>query len=409
MNHNAVQHDPQTYADDEIDLRQLFRQIWQGKATVLASGFMAAVSALVFGFLTTEYVSVGLLQTNVFYVSKEKEKEKEKERERENIGLSAYNYLKYADVISNKYNYNAYLDQKTDISDAAMALLRQYGKSQDALQMMFSPVFIGSEKEQKSWGVKLDPTQAGQLFGLKLMIEAKEPNNGEALSVYSGYVRDAISRIAITDYFPKMCERFQRKLLSLRSSIVSTRFDIRQEEERIILLKPLVGNSSPRELDYNRQVVSVDGESKNFLSPKAHVSASEVKVADLRLQNERNEMLVHEANAMVRFYCTLDVSSSKWKGVDMFLKQSEIIASEALAGSGLESDLAMRLKSEIDLEISILKDGFQKGMALVHPAEQLEVKVRRIALSVLGVIGAVFGFVLGCVIVLVGGWFRAKE
>lgn len=392
MNHNSVQHDIKPDADDEIDLRALLRQLWQGKKIILATALVATMCAVGFGSTTTRYVSEGLLQTNS-----------------SSVGISSYSFGKYADILSNEFNFKAYLDKKKDVSEQTMLLLRGYGASQERMNTIFSPIFMGSEKEQKLWGIRLDPEKMGQLFGVKISISAKEPNNGDAIALIEDYARETIARKAFGDHLAAMCEASQKNILSLNSSIVSIKFDIQQEEERILLLKPLADNPLLNGADAARQVVSVDGVSKNYLAPRVHVSASKVKVAELRLQNERNEMLIQEAGVKARFYCPGQETHLQWTGVADLLKQLDLIGMQAIAGAKINPDLAFRLKNEIQLEVANLRDGFQKRMKLTQPAEFLEYKYRKTSLRVFGGLGALLGLTLGCVIVLVGKWFRPGE
>lgn len=408
MTHNTGAHHYTPGSDDEVNLRELIHNLWQGRMTISLTALFASVAAIVIGHLTAEYVSEGLFQTNVYGLSRDAEfdSNKDKDKDKDIVGVTAYNYGKYAEVIASVHNYNVYLDKMKDVPDSVMLLLRNQGQSRDAIQNMFSPVFLGTDKDQKKWGVQLDSAKVGTLFGLAVSISAKEPNNGGAIAVLGSYARDTVAHLTFKDYFPAMCERQNRKILSLKSNIASTNFDLKQEIERIAILKPLVDSTLREGRSDARQIVSVDGVSKNFLPPRLHASAAEVKVAELKLQNKRYQILIQESMAMAQFYCAADAVLANWTGVDAFIRELEDIGNQTISSHKIDGELAVRLNNTVQLEVDMFREGITRRMKFLQPTDQMESKIRKVGLGFFGVLGLLAGIVLGSIVVLIKNWWR---
>ncbi len=380
---------------DEIDLRKLAATLWQQRKTIVAVGLTGCALGVALSVASTKYVSSGLFQTP-----------------RPNDTLTTINaasYKRYENVVINPSNLAQFVAQRMQANEPGIAEVSELADNASQLRAAVTPEFSLTEKEQRNFGIKLPADDANTLLGFRVRHEANSPTGGAVLKQLGEYLRDSVMRLGLQDHMEVQCTQHQSREVELRTEHLKAKFLIEQETARAQSLQRLIAQNPAAAAQDSRQVISLEGDGARYLPPRTHLNASEIAVADARLEQNRREREVVASAIKKAYYCEALKPLEKLIPAREFLDQLQKLQTTALAGKDKTHDIVEQTANELALELENWRVSYLRGMRYVAEPETLEVKERKpgLALGLLG--GGMAGGLLGIVFALVLTWWRTNR
>lgn len=376
---------PQTQSDDEIDLRQLVSVLWRQKALIIGIGILGAALGLGASLASTKHVTDGLFLTP---------------------GVSATNYKRYENVFSSGTRLQQFLQTTDHIKSPDGELLSTLAETPDRLRDALKPEFAFTDRDQKTFGVKLDDDQPSAMIGVRIQVADKNPTGGTPVSLLAEYVRDSIIRVNMEATMLAQCNEYSTREQELRNAQIQNDFAIRQEEGRLANLREIIARNPTASTIDNRQIVSLEKGTERFLSPAAQLVASEIHIADMKLADARRKR-ERIASALKRdYYCQAQQALQQPTTGREFLRSLENIQSAVFQGHDKTLDIVEQTWNEIDVQRENWSSTYLSSMRFVASPEGAEVKVRKPGIALGLVLGGMFGGMLGMMIALIRAWWR---
>lgn len=386
MPNSAQQPNTPAIQDDEIDLRQLVTVLWRQKALIAGIGILGAVLGLGASALTTKYVSEGLFLTP---------------------GISASNYKRYESVFSSGSRLQQYLQITNQSTSVDGELLYQLAEEPDGLRDTLKPEFAFTDRDQKTFGVKIKDDEPGAMIGVRIEFAHKTPTGGTPVTLLADYVRDSIIRVNMEATMLGQCNEFRTREQELRNAQIQNHFAIRQEESRLANLREITARNPDASAIDNRQIVSVEKGTERFLSPAAQIIASEIQIADMKLAEVRRER-ERMASALKRdYYCQAQKSLQTPTIGKTFLGELKSIQAAVFQQQDKSIDVVELTWNELDVQRENWASTYLSSMRFVASPEGAEVKKRKPGLALGLVLGGLLGGMLGLFIALVRAWWRS--
>lgn len=379
---------PQPYPayDDEIDLRQLVRTLWQQKALIIGIAAVGAALGVGASLLSTKYVSDGLFLTP---------------------GVSAPNYKRFQSVFSSGARLQQFL-HNTNLADTTDGkLLHALADNPDGVKDALKPEFAFTDKDQKVFGVKLtEDEHAGAMIGVRIQFAHKEPTQGSPVPLLAEYIRDTVIRVNFEGAMLGRCADFRTREQELRNAQIANDFAIGQEEKRAATLRDIMARTPGAAAIDNRQIVSLDKGSERFLSPAAQLTATEIQIADMKLADVRRER-DRIASALKRdYYCKAQDALQQATTGRAFLEELANIQAAAFQNQDKSIDVVEQTSNELDIERENWINTYLQGMRFVAPPEGTEIKQRKPGLAFGLVLGGILGGMLGMFVALARAWWK---
>lgn len=399
---------PRTELDpDEIDLRKLAATLWRQRKTIVLVGVVGAALGVAVSLISTKYVSSGLFQTPRAYEKSAEPAGKDKDKDKDTVEtISVANYKRYENTVLNPHNLQQFLEQRAQPNEAGAEDISELAAHPNQLRLAITPEFSLTEKEQRSFGIKLSSEHASALVGFRVHHEAGAPTKGAVLTLLGEYIRDSVMQLDLRDYMEAQCKRHQSREVELRNEHLNTKFFIEQEEARMQSLQRLIAQNPSATTVDSRQLISLEGNGARFLSPRAHLNASEIAVADARLEQNQREREAIASTIKNAYYCEALKPLDKLVPARGFFEQLQPLQTAALANHDKTRDIVEQTANELTLELNNWRDRYLRVMRYVSAPETLEVKERRpgVLVGLLG--GGVLGGFLGIVFALLLSWWR---
>lgn len=393
---------PSTNLDpDEIDLRKLAATLWRQRKTIVVIGVAGGALGLAVSLASTKHVSSGLFQTPRAYEKTAEPVDKDKVET-----ISVANYKRYENTVLNPRNLQQFLEQRNQPDEPGAAEIGALARSTNQLRSAITPEFSLTEKEQRSFGIKLSSDDANALLGFRVRHEAGAPTNGAVLALLGEYIRDSVMQLDLRDYMENQCKRHQSREVELRNEHLKAKFFIEQEEARMQSLQRLIAQNPNAAAVDSRQVISLEGNGARFLSPRAHLNASEIAVADARLEQNKRERDVVASAIKKAYYCEALKPLENLVPARQFLERLLPLQTAALANQDKTRDIVEQTANELTLELDNWRDSYLRVMRFVAAPETLEVKERKpsLFLGLLG--GGMLGGFFGIAFALLLSWWR---
>lgn len=376
---------PPANTEDEIDLRQLVTVLWRQKALIIAIGVLGAAIGLGASLFSTKHVTEGLFLTP---------------------GVSAANYKRYEHVFSSGARLQQFLQTTDQATTPEGGLLWTLADTQDALRDALKPEFAFTDRDQKTFGVKLDDDNPGAMIGVRIQLAHKDPTGGTPVALLAEYVRDSIIRVNMEATMLAQCTEYSTREQELRNAQIQNDFAIRQEEERLANLREIIARNPSASTIDNRQIVSLEKGTERFLSPAAQLVASEIHIADMKLAEARRKR-ERIASALKRdYYCQAQQALQQPTTGRAFLRSLENIQTAAFQDHDRTLDIVEQTWNEIDVQRENWSSNYLSSMRFVASPEGAEVKVRKPGLALGLVLGGMLGGMLGIMIALIRAWWR---
>lgn len=378
----------QTHDDDEIDLRQLIATLWRQKGLIVGLGILGAALGLGASFMSTKYVSDGLFLTP---------------------GVSAGNYKRYENVFASGARLQQYLQLTDQASTADGALLFELADNLDRLRDSLKPEFAFTDKDQKTFGVKINDDEPGAMIGVRIQFAHKAPTDGTPVTLLADYVRDSIIRVNMEATMLGQCNEFRTREQELRNAQIQNDFAIRQEESRLANLRDIIARNPDASAIDNRQIVSLEKGTERFLSPAAQLVASEIQIADMKLAEVRRER-ERTASALKRdYYCQAQQALTQPTTGKAFLGELKNIHAAVFQGQDKSIDIVEQTWNELDVQRENWASTYLSSMRFVASPEGTEVKERKPGLALGLVLGGMLGGMLGVFGALMRAWWRGDQ
>lgn len=379
----------QPYDDDEIDLRQLVKTLWRQKNLIVGTGVLGAILGVGASLISTKYVTDGLFMTP---------------------GVSAANYKRFEVVFSNGPRLQQYLRSTNQVSTPYGAMLYELADNQDALRDTLKPEFAFTDKDQKTFGVKVtENDEPGAMIGVRIQFRHKEPTNGPPVALLAEYVRDTLIRVNFEGTMLARCADFRTREQELRNAQLTNDFAITQEERRVATLRDIIARNPEAAVSDNRQIVSLEKGSERFLSPAAQLVAAEIQIADMKLAEVRRER-ERVASALKRdYYCQAQQALQQPTTGPAFLEGLANIQTAIFQDQDKSVDIVEQTWNELDVERANWTNTYLRAMRFVASPDGTEIKERKPGMALGLVLGGLLGGMLGIFGALVRAWWKRDD
>lgn len=392
----------QTYADDEIDLRQLVGVLWRQKSMIAAIALGCAVLGAGASIMSTKYVSEGL-----FLVPKAISTNGENKNGTVAQSITLDVFKRYESAFSNGPRMAAFLKATGSDQNSATDKLLQLSHQPDALGKVIKPEFAFTDKDAKAFGVKA--TSSDALFGVRLQYESREPSGGAPVLLLAEYVRDTVIRIDLEAVTLEQCAKFRTREQELRNAQLANEFAITQEEKRATTLRDIIARTPDAAAIDNRQIVSLEKGSERFLSPAAQLVAAEIKIADMKLDEVRRER-DRVASALKRdYYCQAQQALQGSVSGRTFLEELKSVQTSVFEGQNKSIDIIEQTWNELDVERENWTNTYLQSMRFVASPEGTETKQSKPGLALGVVLGGMLGGMFGVMLAFIRAWWRSNR
>lgn len=374
--------------NDEIDLRQLFVELWRQKGLIILIGLVGGALGLGASLLSTRYVSEGVLLTP---------------------NITATTYKRYLSVFTNGQRLQQFLKANKHDETAGGQLLFELAKDKDELAKLIQPEFAFTERDSKTFGIKPSAEDAGTLVGVHITFAHKSPSNGTPVTILSEFIRDEIIRTDMELFLPHECSKHSIRGQELRNTQLQASYTITEKEQRAEILRKLVErHPNSNNLD-SRQIVTLDNDSSRFLSPIAQLIATEVNIADMQIEMNRLERERNMSALKLAYYCTAQQQFEKASSGRDFLASLQQIQQDILISHDQGQDFAEETRNQLRAEWEKWNNTYLQNIRFITPPEGNETKTRKPRLVIGLALGGILGGMFGIFIALVRAWWRGEQ
>jgi hypothetical protein len=321
-------------------------------------------------------------------------------------GVSAANYKRYESVFSSGARLQQFLQTTNQATTPEGELLWRLADTQDGLRNALKPEFAFTDRDQKTFGVKLGDENPSAMIGVRIQFDHKEPTGGTPVALLAEYVRDSIIRVNMEATMLAQCTDYSTREQELRNAQIQNDFAIRQEQGRLAKLREIIARNPTASTIDNRQIVSLEKGTERFLSPAAQLVASEIHIADMKLAEARRER-DRIGSALKRdYYCQAQQALQQSTTGRDFLHSLQSIHANVFQGQDKTIDIVEQTWNELDMQRENWSSNYLSSMRFVASPEGAEVKVRKPGLALGLVLGGMLGGMLGIMIALIRAWWR---
>lgn len=371
--------------NDEIDLRDLVRVLWQQRLIIAGIAIVGALLGVGVSLMSTRYVSEGLFLAPV--------------------PMDAYK--RYESVLFNGPRLEQYLQQIGKDGDSARQQLLQLVDSPVILSKALKPEFSFTDNDAKAFGVKAE--QASALIGLRLRHEDRTPTGAAPLLLLAEYVRDTMIRVDLTATMLAQCNDYRTREQTLRNEQIQSEFDIKQQQHRVQTLKDLIARRPDSTLSDSRQIVAVEKGSERFLSPVAQLTAVEILIADMKLAEAKRDRELIGSALKRDYYCEAQKTLQGPVSGRAFLAALPTIQATVFTGADKSIGIVEQTWNELDLQRANWINSYLARMRFVVSPEGSEFRERKPGLVSGFIFGLVVGSMLGVFLVFAIGWWRSSH
>lgn len=388
MNQQHISHTfsvPEGNNTDEISLSDIVRTLWQRRVLILCLAGLGALLGLGISGASLRYVSEGIFIANAPVES----------------------YKRYESVLVNGPRLAQFLRERGAKGTPISEQLLKLSESEALLGKAIRPEFGFTERDAKTFGVQSG--KAVETVDFRLRYESTEPNGGAAVTLLAEFVRDAVIRVDLEAATLSMCNDYRAREQTLRNEQLQNTFEIRQQEARATTLRTLATRSPEALSPDARQIVAVDKGTERFLSPRAQLTAVEIQIADMRLDDARRER-ERTASALKRdYYCKAQKALQGDLDGHAFIAELGNIQRTVFDGKDRSVDVVEQAWNELELQRDNWTNTYLTRMRFVAPPDGAEVRERKPGLALATVLGLILGGMIGVFAALVAGWWQSNH
>ncbi len=383
-------------------MRKMVRTLWHQRKLIIAIGIAGGALGLALSFSATKYVSSGLFQVPAERTERNANAAKPDDFE----SVSTANYKRYENVLLNPRNLESFLERHTQPDEPGVADLLKLASHPNELRTTITPEFSLTEKEQRTFGIKLSSEDGSALLGFRVRHASKEPTRGAPLKLIGEYLRDSVIMLDLRDRFENQCKRHELRAAELRNEQLKAQFAIEQEEERMKNLRRLITKNPTAAAADTRQIISLENNGARFLPPGTHLNAAEIALTDIRLGEKARERESIASAIKKSYYCEAVKLLEKPSAAATLLDQLGPLQLAAIKSQNPSLDIVEQTHNELQLELNTWRDNYLRIMRYVAAPETLEIKERNPG-PVLGLLGGgLLGGFLGMMVALLWSWWQ---
>lgn len=365
------------------DLRQVAAVFWGQRFLIAALTLAGAALGCAASFMSTRYVTEGLFLLDV----------------------PVDRYKRYEPVLLSSPQLKRFLSQAGAVG-ANTELLRPLASNSTLLNKSLKPEFSFTDRDAKAFGVKID--QPGSLVGIRLRSEVYKPVGAGPVSLLGEYVRDTAIRIDMGDLLKAQCVDNRSRALKLRNEQIAGEFAIKQEQRRETTLKSIIASRPESVNTGNRQIVAVEKGTERFLPAAAQLTAAEILITDLKLDEARRQRDLVASSIKRDYYCQAEKSLASAPSGVAFIDGLKEVQVAAFADDNRQSDIVEQTWNEIDLEREEWMNTYLARIRFVTSPEGMEFEERKLGFALGGILGGFLGGMLGLFSASVIGWWRGS-
>lgn len=378
----------QAYDDDEIDLRQLVGVLWRQKVLIAGIGVAGGLLGAAASAMSTKYVTEGLFLTP---------------------GVSTSNYKRFENVFSSGPRLQQYLQTTNQAATVEGQLLFKLAENHGNLAASLKPEFAFTDRDSKTFGVKVNGEDPGAMIGVRIQLAHAEPTGGTPVTLLAEYVRDSIIRVNMEATTLEKCNQFRTHEQELRNAQIQSEFAVREEESRAESLRAIMARTPEASAIDNRQIVSLERGNERFLSPTAQLVASEIKINEMKLADVRRER-ERIASALKRdYYCAAQRALQPPTTGKAFLVDLSNIQATVFENHDKANDVVEETWNELDVQRENWLNTYLSSMRFVAPPEGTETKQRKPGLALGIVLGGMLGGMFGVMLAFIRAWWRSNR
>ena len=372
--------------DDEIDLRELVRNLWQRRVLIISLAIVGAALGFVLSTLSTRYVSSGLLLTPA---------------------VKTETYSQYAAALLSAPRFGAFLDRQQEKDATTVERLRGLQYNPAALAKAISPQFSFTDQDAKKYGVKIEG--AGTFVGFNLRDAQKEPSGGVPVMLLSEYVRDTLIEVGLSDVMLPQCLDYEAREQRMRTEQLRDAFEITQNEARAQTLRGVIAQIPDAALVDNRQIVTVDEKNERFLSPAAQLVGTEVAISELRLAQTERERNHIAARLKKEYYCNANTRLSNVASASEFLAALGEVHTAVFKDQDMNVPIVAQTESELAYQRSEWRRDYVSLTRFVSPPAASEVVTKKVESKIGVLIGLSVGLLIGIMISMCSVWWNFRK
>lgn len=381
-------HAPAPLDDDEIDLRKFIAVLWRQKVLIVVISVLGGALGLGASILSTKYVTEGIFLTP---------------------GISAGNYKHYQGILTSGARLRQYLHVSGNLTTPEGQLLDALAEIPGELTEIIKPEFAFTDRDSKTFGIKINPDDPGEMIGIRLSVAHPKPTDGKPLTLLAEYVRDTIIRVNSESAMLDRCANLRIREQELRNEQIANEFAITQVEKRVDNLRDIVARNPDANAIDSRQIVSLEKGTERFLSPAVQLVAAEIQIADMKLAEVRRER-DRVASAIKRdYYCAAQQALQQPISSITFLEELKNIQTAVFQGQDKSIDIVEQTWNELDLERETWTATYLQGMRFAAPPEGTETKVSKPRKAIGLALGGILGGMLGVFVALIRAWWKNED
>lgn len=373
---------------DEIDLRQLVRTLWQYRMLILGIALLGVLLGVLASLRSAAYKSESLFLTP---------------------GVSASNFKRYEAVLSNGPRLGQFLTMNGNSGSQDSKWIQELVDNPGAINTALKPEFAFTDTDQKIFGVKVSEDDPGAMIGIRIQYSHSDSPSGEPVELLAEYVRDTIIRVNMESTLLAGCTTHRSRAQELRNQQLQSEFDIRQQESRASTLRTLIARQPETNGADIRQLVSLDKGGERYLSPAAQLIAVEILIADMKLAEAGRERERIASALKGDYYCQAQQAMTGQITGRQILSQLSGIQLAVFQNQDKSTDIIEQTWNEIDIQRQNWNTNYLSNMRFVAPPQGSETKQRKTGLALGAILGGVLGGMLGLMLALILGWWRGEH
>jgi len=372
----------QRESDDTIDIEMLAQAVWRRRWMVAAITLLGGLLGVGASILGTRFLSSGLLLTP---------------------GVSIADFKRYEAAMENLPRLEQFLEASGKDGQAAAGLMRDLVLEAGAMSAAVRPEFSFTDRDAKLFGVKEE--RASKLVGIELVLRQQEPLEEAPVLLLADYVRDTAIIVDLESVIPKACVDNEMRQQELRNEQLESEFQIGQLEARAAQLREIIARIPDAGIEV-RQVVSLENGGDRFLPPATQLAATEIGIADRRIDEVRRQRDRVAAEINRDYYCEArKMLASGSSGRDLLLSLPGL-QQQVLAGKDMKVNVVEQTANALELESRRWVNRYLEQMRFVASPQGAQMLERKPGRAVGAAFGLTLGALLGAARAIALAWWR---
>jgi LPS O-antigen subunit length determinant protein (WzzB/FepE family) len=378
---------PRQPGDDEaIDIEKLIQAIWRHRWWVVLATIAGGLLGYGASVMGTRYLSSGLLLTPEVQIG---------------------DFKRYEAAMNNPTRMERFLEASGKSAEPVARVMRALVDEPGALAEAVRPEFSFTDRDAKQFGIKM--ADAGELVGIDLTLRQKQPDMQAPVLLLAEYVRETAISVDLESTILKGCLDNEVREQELRNEQLEGEFQVAQLEDRAARLREIIARLPASAVEV-RQVVSIENGGDRFLPPATQLASTEIRIADLRVDEVKRKREQAAAEIRKAYYCEArKMQAEGGSGRDLLLSLPGL-RQQVMTGRDLSVNVVEQTANALELQSRQWSNRYLSRVRFVASplgAQMLERRPGRLTGVALGLaIGALLGMVLA---VMLSWWGQHRD